>query len=70
MKRDFLKRNIELRGRILRATGALILLNGGLLALQWNQWVAIALFAGALFMAFEAWRGWCAARACGIKTRW
>lgn len=30
--------------------------------------VAIALALGGLFCFFEAAQGWCAARACGIKT--
>jgi hypothetical protein len=29
----------------------------------------IALAGSALFVAFEAARGWCALRACGVKTK-
>ena len=31
--------------------------------------VGVALIAAAAFMFFEAARGWCAARACGLKTQ-
>jgi hypothetical protein len=30
----------------------------------------VGLAAGGVFCLFEALRGWCAARACGLKTRW
>lgn len=42
---------------------------GGLLCLVWSVWVALGLWATALFAAFEAGRGWCALRACGIRTK-
>jgi hypothetical protein len=30
----------------------------------------VGLAAGGVFCLFEALRGWCVARACGLKTRW
>jgi hypothetical protein len=32
-------------------------------------WLGIVLFLGGAFCIFEALRGWCALRACGIKTK-
>ena len=60
--------NINSRGRALRAFGALIFALGA--AATWSHSrIGSAVFAGiAIFMFFEAGRGWCAARACGIKT--
>jgi len=63
-----MKRNIDNNGRRVRAVGAL-LLGGGALAL-WSitKIGSLVLAAGTLFVAFEAARGWCAFRACGVKT--
>ena len=36
-------------------------------AVSW--WLGGVLLASAVFVAFEALRGWCALRACGIKTK-
>jgi hypothetical protein len=63
-----LQPNIDPRGRALRAVAS------GIFAIasvaSWpHSGVATALFGvTAAFMFFEAARGWCAARACGIKT--
>jgi hypothetical protein len=64
-------RNITSTGRLIRffigcgfaasAVGAWL---GGI------RWLAGLLAVGAAFTWFEAARGWCVARACGIKTRW
>jgi hypothetical protein len=43
---------------------AVLLAVGGL-----PGWLVVAVAAGGLFALFEAAVGWCAARACGIKTR-
>jgi hypothetical protein len=32
-------------------------------------WLGLVLAACGGFMLFEAWRGWCGVRACGIKTK-
>lgn len=63
--------NIDLKGRALR--GALALMLFAAAAIAWNRagkrWIVVLLVAAALFTAFEALRGWCALRACGIKTK-
>jgi hypothetical protein len=67
----WLQRNICRRGRLLRAVTGLALLG----AAAWSAargapgWLVVAVAVGGLFALFEAAVGWCAARACGIKTR-
>lgn len=44
---------------------------GGLWLYQADfKWSAILLFLTAVFVWFEAVRGWCLMRACGVKTKW
>jgi hypothetical protein len=65
----FFASNIGRRGRIARAVlGAILVMVG--ISLAWAAWWAcvIVLVAG-VFTLFEAARGWCWLRACGIKTR-
>jgi hypothetical protein len=62
-------RNIDHKGRLIRGLGALALLVGAGLGLAVSLWLGIALLASGMFVAFEALRGWCALRACGIKTK-
>jgi len=60
--------NISRAGRVVRASGAVLFAISAGVAWSHSAWVAIALGAAAAFLAFEAAKGWCAARACGIKT--
>ena len=48
--------------------GALLLIAGIIMA-DYVLWVCLVLVAFGLFAIFEAVRGWCLLRACGIKTR-
>jgi len=66
---QFLKSNIGSRGRTARGIGALCLCVAGVLTFSTVRWLAGLLLASGVFVAFEAARGWCALRACGIKTR-
>ena len=61
--------NIDRRGRIVRASGALAL--AIVSALAWCQSVVTdsGFAVASLFLASEAARGWCALRACGLKTK-
>ncbi len=68
MKRWFAQ-NIDSKGRILRGVTALILLVGAWFALGVSIWLCMFLAVAGVFAVFEAVRGWCALRACGIKTR-
>jgi hypothetical protein len=53
----------------MRALIGLLLLSAGVLLLQTLLTASIFLLALAAFVFFEAARGWCFLRACGIKTR-
>ncbi|CAN5763645.1 hypothetical protein BH20VER1_BH20VER1_08140 [soil metagenome] len=63
-----MKRNIENNGRIARGgIGLLLLLAAGVLVPVSGILAVLFALAG-LFTIFEALKGWCAVRACGIKT--
>jgi hypothetical protein len=62
-----MKPNIDNKGRAARGgIAAIFLLAGVCLVSQAPVLAAIFILIG-LFCAFEAWRAWCAIRACGIK---
>lgn len=65
----FFKQNIATRGRWLRAMAGL-LLGVGAVACFRTPWLAAVLGLSSGFVLFEAARGWCVLRACGLKTRW
>jgi len=66
----FFKPNITRAGRIARALWGAGVAGLGVLALSWKPWVAGVLFAASAFALFEALRGWCLLRACGLRTKW
>ena len=41
----------------------------GLVLGAYSLWLCVALVAAGVFALFEAARGWCLARACGLKTK-
>jgi hypothetical protein len=61
--------NLETKGRLFRAAGAMGLLGGA--GLLWKHSAGAGVLVGVLggVVAFEAIRGWCVLRACGLKTR-
>jgi asparagine N-glycosylation enzyme membrane subunit Stt3 len=61
--------NIDNRGRLVRGVMGALLLAGGLFAVFSIWWLGLILLASAAFVLFEAIRGWCGLRACGIKTK-
>lgn len=61
--------NLSNTGRIVRALGALALLIGAGFGFFVSVWLGVALAVSGVFVLFEALRGWCVLRACGIKTR-
>ena len=71
-----MKQNIDKSGRLARAiTGALCVLAApALWLLDWPQpgvwrWLMVVLLvAVGVFQLFEARKGWCVMRACGVKT--
>jgi hypothetical protein len=68
MKR-FFSRNIDRKGRIVRGAIAAALFIGAWFAFSQSLLMGIVLTAWAVFTLFEALRGWCVVRACGIKTK-
>ena len=65
----FFKPNISFQGRIARGiTGSILLIIGIILADD-TLWACIPLVVIGLFCMFEAVRGWCFLRACGIRTK-
>ena len=65
----FFAPNIEKKGRLLRGLTAAVLIISGILVLPFILILGIVLLASGAFVMFEALRGWCALRACGIKTK-
>ena len=65
--KPYFRPNISRAGRVVRGLIALTLLAAALLEFPWP--VRLGLAAAGIFVAFEAFRGWCALRACGLKTR-
>ena len=62
-----MKPNIDNKGRAARGGIAVVfVLAGGCLLSQAPVLATIFIVVG-LFCAFEAWRAWCAVRACGFK---
>ena len=61
--------NINSTGRLVRAIMALLLFVGAAFTASHSWLLAILLLASAFFVLFEAVRGWCALRACGVRTR-
>jgi hypothetical protein len=61
--------NLDKKGRRLRGLGAAALILGGLAAWPVSLVLSLVLLASGAFVLLEALRGWCALRACGIKTK-
>jgi hypothetical protein len=66
---SFFSRNIDNKGRLLRGISSVVLLVSAGFVFMFSIWIGVALFVSGIFVAFEALRGWCVMRACGIKTR-
>ncbi len=65
----FFQRNIDRRGRVARAIFGAVLVVAGLSLVSLAWWACAVLVAFGLLATFEALRGWCVMRACGVKTR-
>ena len=68
-KSKYFASNIDNKGRLLRAGGAVV--TGTAALLSWSRFssAGACLALASAFLAFEATRGWCALRACGVKTK-
>ncbi len=66
---QFFRPNIQRNGRIARGViGTICLVAGIIIAGDYSLWGLLLVIPG-IFAIFEALRGWCLARACGIKTK-
>ena len=63
------QKNLVAKGRLLRAGVAVATLAAAFLLWPHSHVAAVALAMASTFAAFEAARGWCLLRACGLKTR-
>jgi len=61
--------NINNAGRLARGGICILLFLGAGFAFSFCLWLGLALVLSGIFLLFEALLGWCALRACGIKTR-
>jgi hypothetical protein len=69
--KKFFSPNITGVGRLIRfLIGCAFVFAGWLLGRADYTLPAILLFIGGGFVWFEAARGWCMMRACGVKTKW
>ena len=62
-------RNIDSKGRFYRGFGGLALLMGAVFGFMVGAWLGWLMIGSAVFLLFQALRGWCVLRACGINTR-
>jgi hypothetical protein len=68
--KSFFTRNLDNRGRLFRGVaGAACVISGVITCNRYNVILGVGLIVAGGFMLFEAGRGWCVMRACGIKTR-
>ena len=65
----FFRPNIQRNGRIARGVIGSVCLIAGIILVDFNLWLGLVFVAAGLFAIYEALRGWCLARACGIKTK-
>jgi hypothetical protein len=65
----FFARNIDWRGRLARGLGGLAMMGGAVFIHADWPWPALILGITGMFGLFEALRGWCLLRACGMNTR-
>jgi hypothetical protein len=61
--------NLEAKGRIVRGFVSVIFLLAAVVAFPLSVLLGLLLLASGIFALFEALRGWCVLRACGIKTK-
>jgi hypothetical protein len=66
---NFFSPNIGRRGRIARGVWGAALVAVALLVSGTHPWMGFWLLAFGVFAFYEALRGWCVMRACGIKTK-
>jgi hypothetical protein len=65
----FFRPNISRQGRIARGVIGTLCLIAGIVTVDFSLWLGLVFVVAGLFAIYEAMRGWCLARACGIKTK-
>ena len=65
----FFDRNIGFHGRLARGVLGAVSLIAGIIMADFELWICLVLVGLGLFAIFEAVRGWCLSRACGIRTK-
>lgn len=65
----FWSRNIGGWGRVVRGVWGLLFVIAGGLTWGFSLWLSLGLMLAGGFAWFEAVRGWCVMRACGIRTK-
>jgi hypothetical protein len=65
----FFQPNIDSRGRLVRGGIAVLFFIAGGVLTFYIWWLGLIFIGIGIFVLFEALRGWCFARACGIKTK-
>ncbi len=65
----FFSRNIGFHGRLARGVIGALSLIAGIIMADFELWICLVLVGIGLFAIFEAVRGWCLARACGLRTK-
>jgi Protein of unknown function (DUF2892) len=66
---NFFRPNLKRTGRIARGVIGTICLIAGIVLVDESLWLGLIFVVAGLFAIFEAIRGWCLIRACGIKTK-
>jgi hypothetical protein len=61
--------NIDKKGRLVRGGMAVALFIGAGFGFGVSVWLGVLLLACGGFVLFESLQGWCALRACGVKTK-
>ncbi len=66
---QFFRPNIKRQGRIARGVIGSICLITGIITVDPCLWLGLVFVVAGLFAIYEAVRGWCLVRACGLKTK-
>jgi hypothetical protein len=66
---NFFRPNIGRQGRFARGVIGTLCLIAGIIVVDFKLWLGLIFAIAGLFAIYEAVRGWCFARACGIKTK-
>jgi hypothetical protein len=67
--KKFFSPNLQGEGRLARGATAMFLALAAFVCLPLSRRISLLFLAAAAFTVFEAMRGWCVLRACGIKTK-